>query len=92
MGASHSWIINKSKPCRVTISHAIHSGRVKLTVDGVTVFEQSDSHALWDTGFEHELSIHDLNCHLRVAFPDGRPRYELWVNGKLHSEADREAI
>ena len=83
MGASHSWTIETTQPHRVYVQHATHTGRVKVTVDGSQIFKQTDGHALWDQGFDHEFQIDGANCRLCIHFPGGTPRYELWVNGKL---------
>ncbi len=83
MGASRSWKVSTPTNHTVRMQHATHSGRVKITVDGATVFEQAGGEALWDTGFDHEFTLDDLPCQLRIRFSFGSPdpAYELWVNG-----------
>lgn len=55
-------------------------------MNGRKVFEQSNSHALWDAGFNHEFMVDELRCRIRISFPGGKPSYELWVDGKLQSD------
>ena len=82
MGARRSWVVATAMAHTVQVQHATHSGRVKITVDGEPVFEQSGPTALWDTGFDHEFTIDDLPCRLRISFSSGRPAYELLINGR----------
>ena len=83
MGASRTWKVPTPRKHTVQVQHAMHSGRVRITVDGDTIFEQSSREALWETGFDHEFTIEDLLCQLRIRFSYGSPdpAYELWVNG-----------
>jgi hypothetical protein len=82
MGASRSWKVSIPKDHVVEVQHATHSGRVTIIVDGVIVFEQASCEPLWDTGFDHEFTLDDLPCELRIRFSSRRPAYEFFVDGR----------
>lgn len=85
MGTSHRWRVSTSVEHVVEVQHATHSGRVRITVDGTTVFEQSGSHALWDTGFEQEFVVDGQPFRIRISGWSPTPDYQLWVNGVLQA-------
>jgi hypothetical protein len=82
MGASRNWQVVTRTEHTVQVQHATHSGRVRIAVDGETIFEQSSPEALWDTGFHHEFSLDGLPCRLAIGFSAGSPTYELVVGGR----------
>lgn len=77
--AGHSWSIRTPELHIVEVQHAIHSARVKITVDGETVFSQDGREALWDTGFHHEFMIDGRRCQLTIRGIGSRPEYDLEV-------------
>jgi hypothetical protein len=77
--AGHSWSIRTPEPHIVEVQHAIHSARVKIKVDGETVFAQEGQEPLWDTGFCHEFMIDGKRCRLAIRGLDKRPEYDLAV-------------
>jgi len=77
--AGHGWSIRTPERHVVEVQHAIHSARVKIKVDGETVFSQAGQEPLWDTGFRHESMIDGKRCLLTIRGIGSNPEYDLQV-------------
>ena len=75
------WPIEDLKKHVVRIEHGFWSGKAAMFVDSNEVFRRGVK--LWDTGFEHRLTVDGLPCILRVINRPFHYTYELWVDGKL---------
>lgn len=76
--AVHRWTIETPTTHTVEVQHAIHSGRVKIKVDGVTVFSREDGECIWDAGLQHEFTVDGKTCRMGLRGIGGKnPEYEL---------------
>lgn len=62
----YRWTIQTPAEHIVEVQHAVHTGRVRIKVDGNIVFAQDDRFALWDSGFSHELAIDDTKWQMEI--------------------------
>jgi hypothetical protein len=77
--AGHCWSIRTPEPHLVEVQHAIHSARLRIEVDGETVFSQDGQAPLCDTGFCHEFVIDGRRCRLTIQVVGSSPEYDLQV-------------
>jgi hypothetical protein len=77
--AVHCWSIHTPEPHVVEVQHAVHSARLRIKVDGETVFSQDGPEALSDTGFCHEFVIDGRRCRLSISGIGSSPEYDLQV-------------
>lgn len=84
MGASHTWRFRTSRDHTLVALHALHSGRVKLVLDGEEFFNQAHGDPLWDLAFEHDFVVDGVPCRLELSIC---PHCCLVVDGVSQTES-----
>lgn len=78
--AKRVWAFDvEGKHHTVELEHGYWSGKREIIVDGAPI---ERSRSLIDHGSQHQFSISDIGCVLRIISRRFRFDYELWVGGK----------